>query len=665
MSWLYLLDSFILLMAVPAHAEPRVDIDISSVKAQINPAMWGTFLEDINFAADGGLYAELVKNRSFEFPNATAGWTKVQKQRARGVISIRDTDPFEPKNPHYMRIEVSLAGEGFGIANEGFRGMGIREGQKYWFSVYARAPMGSISFRVEIVSQDGRVIAQAKVSGVDSQWKNYTCTIVPTQTCPKAKLNLLTTEKGLLDVDMVSLFPSDGTLSFEGRPIPRLRQDLVQMLAELKPGFFRFPGGCIVEGRDLDNRYQWKNTIGDINKRKLIISRWNNEFAHRYTPDYYQSFGLGFYEYFLLSEKLNAEPMPIINCGMACQFNTGQLVPMDELGPYVQDALDLIEFANGSVDSKWGKIRAELGHPEPFNLKMLGIGNEQWGSQYIERYKVFVKAIKEKYPDIKLIAATGSDPAIFPNGYKEVEYLWSELRKLNAEIVDEHFYRPPEWFFENAYRYDDYDHNGPKIFIGEFATQSKGIARPDNRNNWYCSLAEAAFMIGLERNADLVIMACYAPLFAHIDAWQWTPDLIWFDNLKTYGTPNYYVQQLFSLNRGDKLLDVQTRQIPEPEGKKPLYMSACLDQKASEVIIKAVNSTGKNQLVTINLKSTQLSGKDVVAIVLSADSITAENSFEQPKKVYPKQVQFSVADESFEYNFEPYSLTVLRIPVSR
>jgi len=624
------------------------------------------FFEDINFGGDGGLYAELVKNRSFEFTDGMMGWSKIQKRGARGVLSIRDVNPFEPANPHYLRIEAGNPGEGFGVTNEGFRGMGIQKGKKYWFIVYARSPIRPMSFKIEVIASDGRKLTEARFGNVPRDWTKYACIMDALDTDAKAKLNLLVTSKGLLDVDMVSLFPADSALSIKDKsyPIPGLRKDLVQMLADFKPGFLRFPGGCIVEGRDLDNRYQWKNTIGDINRRKLIICRWNNEFDHRYTPDYFQSFGLGFYEYFLLAEQIGAEPMPIINCGMACQFNTGQLVPMDELQPYVQDALDLIEFANGPATSKWGKKRSEMGHPEPFDMKMLGIGNEQWGPQYIERYKVFIKAIKEKYPDITLIAAVGSDPEIFPNGPAEVKYLQSELRKLNAEIVDEHFYRGPDWFLESADHYDNYERKGPKVFVGEYAAQSRGVASPDNRNNLHCALAEAAFMTGLERNADLVVMSCYAPLFGNVDGWQWTPDLIWFDNLRVYGTPNYYVQQMFSLNRGDKLLSVQVKELPSMEGKKKtLYVSSCLDEKEGYVILKAVNVTAEAVDVTVELQGVGPAGPKAKAIVLTSDKLTDENSLENPKKVYPAESSLSLSGSTFSYSFKPYSLTVLRVPM--
>ncbi len=650
-----------------ATVQTKIIINASQPGVKISPTMYGIFFEDINFGADGGLYAELVKNRGFEFPEeAVMGWSRLAAGGARGSLSIRVQEPLEQANPHYLRIEVRDPSKGFGVSNEGFRGMGLRKGQEYWFSVYARAEMETMTFKVELIAPDGRVIGEARFADVTKGWQKYQCLIVPTDTEARATLNLLGTCVGLLDVDMVSLFPADSAVSstLMPEPVPGLRKDIVQMLADMKPGFLRFPGGCIVEGRDLGNRYQWKNTIGHINQRKTIIGRWNTEFAHRLTPDYYQSFGLGFYEYFKLSEDIGAEPMPIINCGMACQFNTAQLVPMDQLEPYVQDMLDLIEFANGPADSKWGKIRADMGHPEPFNMKMIGIGNEQWGPQYIERYKVFAGAIKAKYPDMQLIAATGSDATIFPNGHAEIEYLWEQWRQLKPEIVDEHFYRQPDWFLENVGWYDNYDRNSPKLFVGEYASQSVGVASPDNRNNLKCALYEAAFMTGLERNADLVRMTCYAPLFGHEDAWQWRPDLIWFDNLNVYGSANYYVQKLFSLNPGTNLLTTQVNDAPIfDENKKALSVSSTLDKKAGEVIIKAVNVTAEKLKANIELKGAKKVGPKGKAIILTAKNLTDENSLQEPKKIYPAEKSVSVNSPSFSYEFQPYSLTVLRLLV--
>ncbi len=517
--------------------------------ARINPAMWGLFFEDINFGADGGLYAELIKNRSFEFPDPMMGWIPIlsfSSGRPRGALSIESVAPFSPANPHYLRIQCEFAT--YGVMNEGFRGMGLREGENYDFTAQIRASEGSSAVRVELVNPTGQVLASAKLTGLASEWKKHATTLKASATEPKARLKVILEGKGKVDFDMVSLFPRK---TWKQRP-GGLRADMVQLLADMKPGFLRFPGGCIVEGNVLTNRYQWKTTIGPVEERKLIVNRWNFEFRHRPTPDYYQSFGLGFFEYFQLAEDLGAEPLPILNCGMACQFNSGELVPLDELDPYVQDALDLIEFANGPASSPWGAKRAAMGHPKPFNLKMIGIGNEQWGPQFIERYAIFHRVLKDRHPEITLVSGSGPSPAD-----ERFDFLWPKLRELNADIVDEHCYANPIWFLSNANRYDRYDRNGPKVFFSEYAAQSDRIVSVNNENNWECALAEAAFMTGMERNADIVRLASYAPLFGHADAWQWRPNLIWADNLRAYGTPNYHVQSLFARNRGDTILPVQ------------------------------------------------------------------------------------------------------------
>jgi alpha-N-arabinofuranosidase len=342
---------------------------------------------------------------------------------------------------------------------------------------------------------------------------------------------------------------------------------------------------------------------------------------------------------------------------MACQFNTAEVVPMDQLDPYIQDALDLIEFANGSIDSKWGKIRAEMGHPAPFNMKFIGVGNEQWGPQYIERYALFVKAIKEKYPNIKIVTGTGPSPT-----GKDFDFASKELKKLNAEIVDEHYYANPEWFFQNASRYDNYDRNSYKIFAGEYAAQSKFTCSPDNQNNWKCALSEAAFMTGLERNAGVVSMCSYAPLFAHVDAWQWTPDLIWFDNLRSYGTPNYYVQKLFSNNKGTEVLPLLREDKPLT-GQNRLFASAAYDKNSNEIILKLVNSDQKAQTVDIVLKGSKKLGAKAKMLVLKSEDLNKVNSLEQPTLISPVESEIVIKVSTVNEVFAPYSFSVIRIKV--
>jgi alpha-L-arabinofuranosidase len=637
-------------------AEPAVTIAVQADRpgAKISPTLWGVFFEDINFGADGGLYAELVKNRSFEFPNATMGWSNVSTGDRASMTEINDANPFNVANPHYLRVKVYQDCNGSVISNEGFRGIGVREGDDYTFSAQIRAVERQPSLRIELVAPDGRTLAQADLKGFTKEWKKYTATLHASATEPKAKLNININGRGAaLDFDMVSLFPVKTWMNRPGG----LRADMVQKLADMKPGFVRFPGGCVVEGHWLDGRYQWKNTIGDIAQRKLLINRWNDEFKHRPTPDYFQSFGLGFFEFFQMCEDIGAEPLPILNCGMACQYNSGELVPLDKLGPYIQDALDLIEFANGPADSTWGQKRAEMGHPAPFNMKLLGIGNEQWGPQYIERYAAFAEVLKLKHPEIKLVSSAGPGPA--DDNFK---FAWPKLRELKADIVDEHCYNNPAWFYNASTRYDKYDRNGPKVFMGEYAAQSLNTVNPNNRNDWGCALSEAAFMTGLERNADVVVMSSYAPLFAHLDAWQWTPNLIWCDNLNSYGTPSYYVQQLFSRNRGDVVLPVKLAGLQASDKKPILYATAVRDEKSGEIILKVVNSASEAADATVKINGAEKIAGTANVTVLAGAKLVDVNSIAEPKKVAPVESKIDSVGPEFKFTFKPLSMTVLRIP---
>ncbi|MFY0624873.1 MAG: alpha-L-arabinofuranosidase [Reichenbachiella sp.] len=632
------------------------EIDFNETIAKVEPTMYGIFFEDINFAIDGGLYAELVKNRSFEFDKPLRGWTEL-KDKGLGVRFLPiNTD--NPRNARFMRVQISDPGSGAGLMNEGFRGMGLKEGLPHDFSVQVRGVEGKVSaIRIELLDSKGQIIADGRVEGINNDWQTLTASLTPSKTDAKGTMNIWFEGVGTVDIDMVSLFPTD---TWKGRK-NGLRADLVQLLADMDPGFLRFPGGCIVEGFDLSQRYQWKNTVGDLDERVTTINRWNFEFDHRPAPDYYQSFGVGFYEYFLLAEDLEAEPMPILNCGMACQFNTGELVPLNQLDPYIEDALDLIEFANGSTDTKWGKLRADMGHPEPFNLKMLGVGNEQWGPQYVERYVPIVTAIKAKYPEIQIIAATGSDGSIFPNGEEEIEYLWQEWRRLKPEIVDEHFYRNPSWFMENADWYDNYERTGSKLFVGEWAAQSVGVASPDNKNNWQTALSEAAFLTGLERNADLVTMTSYAPLFAHAEGWQWTPDLIWFDNLKSYGTANYYVQKMYANNPGTHVISLK-KDGKAVTGQEGLYASATRDEDAGELIIKIVNSNESAIQVSFEVAGAELSDQ-VEVEVLATQDLAAVNSLDVADKISPRKLETKRTGKDLTVDLEAYSLSIIKVGV--
>jgi len=627
-------------------------IKADSVKAHVQSTMYGIFFEDINMAADGGLYAELVKNRSFEFVPNLMGWTEIKKDGGSGDVQVVSRATERPENPHFITLDVKSNTGYYGLSNEGFRGMGIKKGETYSFTVMARQHASSkTNLYVELVNANGNTIGHTSLSPDDADWKKYNVKFLSSATAEKAHLNVWAKGEGAIDLDMVSLFPLH---TWKNRP-GGLRADMVQKLADMKPGFLRFPGGCIVEGRELATRYQWKKTIGDIDKRENLINRWNTEFKHRPTPDYYQSFGLGFMEYFQLAEDIGASPLPILNCGMACQFNSGQLVPLDQLDPYVQDALDLIEFANGSAtDTQWGKLRANLGHPAPFNLKMMGIGNEQWGEQYIPRWKIFVKAIKDKYPYMQLVSSVGPDP----DGAK-FDFLNTTFRSLGADILDEHYYRAPQWFLDNVKRYDNYDRKGPKIFAGEYAAQSVAIASPDNKNNWQCAMSEAAFMTGLERNADVVKMASYAPLFAQVDGWQWTPDEIWFNNLKSYGTPNYYVQKLYSLNKGTDVVPL-TLDGTAVTGQNGAFSSAVIDKKTNELIIKFINTSRESRNIRFRIKGKRLKASGSLT-TLQSDDLDGVNSIANPAAISPKTQPITINGNTISLVVKQYSFSVIKV----
>lgn len=619
--------------------------------AEIQPTMYGLFFEDINYAADGGLYAELVKNRSFEFPQHFMGW------KTFGKVSLKDDGPFD-RNPHYVRL--AYAGHPHkqtGLDNEGFFGIGIKKGAEYRFSVWARVAEGEpAKIRVELADTksmgEQQAFATADVTVDSREWKKYQVILKPEVTNPKAILRIFLASRQTVDLEHISLFPVDTWQGHENG----LRKDLAQALADIKPGVFRFPGGCIVEGTDIASRYDWKKSVGMVENRPLNENRWQYTFPHRFFPDYYQSYGLGFYEFFQLSEEIGAEPLPVLSCGLACQFQNPNMdahVPLCDLDSYIQDALDLIEFANGAVDTPWGKVRADMGHPAPFNLKFIGIGNEQWGKEYPEHLEPFVKAIRKKYPDIKIVGSSG------PNSEGEqFDYLWPEMKRLKADLVDEHFYRPEAWFLSQGVRYDNYDRKGPKVFAGEYACHGKG----KKWNHFHASLLEAAFMTGLERNADVVHMATYAPLFAHVEGWQWRPDMIWFDNLNSVRTVSYYVQQLFATHKGTNVLSLTMNKKPVTgaEGQNGLFASAVCDKNKNEIIVKVANTSDKKQPLSLIFNG--LKKKEVLSgarcIKLSSADMDKDNTIENPLAIIPQETSLDVDGHTLNVDLEPATFAV-------
>lgn len=633
-------------LALGVQAQQHVmTVDASKPTAQIQPEMYGIFFEDINFGADGGLYAELVKNRSFEFPQPFVGWVPF------GNVTVQDENPCFERNPHYVRVVNDGRLLRAGLDNEGYRGIGVKQGEEYRFSVYARTPESKpMKLSVELVNSDAQNLLKKGIEVSSREWQKLTVVLKSPFTDAHAHLRIVLESKGTVDMDHISLFP---VKTWKGRE-NGLRADLAQALYDLNPGVFRFPGGCIIEGNSLETRYQWKNSVGPVENRPLNENRWNYTFKHKAFPDYFQTLGLGFFEYFQLSEDLGAEPLPVISCGLSCQYESNEVVPMDELGPYIQDALDLIEFANGPVTSTWGKVRAEMGHPEPFNLKMIAVGNEQWDQIYVERLEAFTKAIRAKYPTIKVVGSSGPSAS----GDK-FDYLWPEMKRLGVDLVDEHYYMKPDWFFGNASRYDNYDRKGPKVFAGEYASHDHSTKKD---NNFLAALSEAAFMTGLERNADVVHLATYAPLFAHVDAWQWNPDLIWFDNLRMMRTPNYYVQQMYGMNSGTDVLSLKMDG-KAVAGQDSLYATASLNAPTGEIILKLVNAGSKPADVRIDfngLKKRQLAGG--VCTYLQNDSWRTVNTLEQEVLV-PRVRPVSAEGQSLGLELAPRSFGVYRLQI--
>ena len=624
-------------IALNAQNSHHMVVQANKPGAEIQPTMYGLFFEDINYGADGGLYAELVKNRSFEFPQNLMGW------RTFGNVKLMDDGPFE-RNPHYVRLGDSGHGAKYtGIENEGFFGIGLKKDAEYRFSVWARGEGQKLT--VELIDNDAMAESQvlaAQTLEVDSkEWKQYELILKSPVTEPKAHLRLFLASKGNLDLEHVSLFPVD---TWKGRK-NGLRKDLVEALCDIKPGVFRFPGGCIVEGTDLDTRYNWKNSVGPVENRPLNENRWHYTFQHRFFPDYFQTYGMGFYEFFLLSEDIGAEPLPVLSCGLACQYQNDGMdahVQLEDMDSYVQDALDLIEFANGDTNTTWGKLRAEMGHPEPFNLKFIGIGNEQWGPEFPERLELFVKAIRKAYPDMNIIGSSGPQ-----SEGEQFDYLWPEMKRLKVDLVDEHFYRPENWFLTQGMRYDSYDRKGPKVFAGEYACHGRG----KKFNHFNASLMEAAFMTNIERNADIVHMATYAPLFAHVEGWQWRPDLIWYDNLRSVRTCSYYVQQLYSHNKGTHVvpLTMDKKPVAGQEGQDGLFASAVWDNDTKHYIVKVINTTDKPQAVTLEFAGLKKKEKlaDGKCITFHSNELEADNTVDNPNVVLPKESTVSIEGKVF------------------
>ncbi|MEI3228003.1 MAG: alpha-L-arabinofuranosidase C-terminal domain-containing protein [Lachnospiraceae bacterium] len=640
----------------------------------VSKDMYGLFFEDINYSLDGGLHAEMLENRNFEAVFAFGkkddfgtvydggyGWQVYEDNGAGSFMSFDSSEPVNQVNPHYMVFMGK--GEKPSFTNKAYDGIYMQEGKKYLLSFYARPAEGTKEVRVS-VRKDGKIAAETEVLALQAGWNKYETVLTAKMDVKQADFVVSLEGEGTVCFDFFSLMAEDAVLHV-------FRRDLTERLKELKPSFMRFPGGCIVEGNTLENRYHWKDTIAPVEERKFNWNRWavhnNNEatgFSGPY-PHYGQTYGVGYHEYFLLCEYLGAKPLPVMNVGLACQFMSTEKVDIEslEMQEYIQDALDLIEYANGDVTTEWGKKRAEMGHPSPFHLEYLGVGNEQWQTDSVNfygRYEMFEKAIHEKYPEIKLIGSSGPD--VWGGGYFRAWEWARKAAKTNDNLVyaiDEHYYVAPEWLYDNVHFYDEYDRK-IKVFAGEYACHIPGSAGRMNcpeANTLGGALAEAAFMTGLERNADVVALASYAPLFARMGYTQWSPDLIWFDGEKSYVTPSYYVQQLYSLYRGSRTLQAQTDIPADKEKEEGLYVSATEDEQG-KVILKVVNHYPADRQIEIESTVSRIGeGKEYTLHCISGDE-ELRNTINHPEQVKINTKQGKITGNSVNVPANSFSVFI-------
>ena len=637
----------------------------------ISDELLGIFFEDINNCADGGLYAELIQNGSFEF-NAnerdgwgpSTAWKILRPGHSLGMLQSRMDNSIHPNNPTYMRLHAERTREfydyngwrGYGIQNDGFGGMVVKAGQKYDFSVFLRNIGGAKQVRVALVEpvlgwppKDPKLLAEATITVSDKSWKKYEAVFTPSEDCENAALQILMLTDGDMDIDMVSLMPED---TYKGHG---LRKDLATTLAELKPKFMRFPGGCVVHGGGdgFWNTYRWKTTIGPKETRKQQKNTWG----------YHQSVGLGYFEYFQFCEDAGMEPLPILPCGVSCQGTNGgwslwptqaqDVVPMSEMDEWVAEAIDLIEWANGDpATNKWAKMRAEAGHPKPFNLKYLGIGNEEKISpEFIERFKYIYERVTKAHPEIKIV---GTDGPGSHSGNPDYEAGWKLADELGMPINDEHYYEPRDYFL-NKRQYDNYPRDRKtKVYLGEYAAKDKKLID---------ALAEGLYLLHVERNADVVTMTSYAPLLAKKDGTQWNPDLIYFDNNRTYPTCSYFVQQMFGQSAGQYYygdcvkFEGDAADAIQPMENVHYGQSVILNAKTRQLFVKLVNASADAKKANIDLSRFK-SIKKLATKTTIAGQPNDENNFDaQP--IYPK-TDVVKAQKKFTLDLAPYSMVMVQ-----
>ncbi len=648
------------LLAVSIGANAQKSMSAPAGGKAISDELIGIFFEDISSSADGGLYAELTQNGSFEYnPTERDGWgpgTAWQMLRpghSLGYMQPRMDQPIHPNNPTYMRLYIERTKEfydykgwkGFGLQNNGFDGISVKAGAKYDFSVFMRNVKGDnkqVRIALTVPQQgfmrDPKLLADATITTDSKDWKKYACTLTPKEDAPNAQLQILVLTTGEVDIDMVSLMPQD---TYKGHG---LRKDLAQALADLHPRFMRFPGGCVIHGGGdgFWNTYRWKTTVGPKEQRRGLKNTWG----------YHQSMGLGYFEYFQFCEDLNMEPVPILPCGVSCQGTNGgwgmkdqaqEVVPMSEMDEWVQDALDLIEWANGDASTKWGRVRAEAGHPEPFNLKYLGIGNEERISpEFIERFKYIYKKVREAHPEIVIVGTAGPGSHA---GNPDYDNAWKLAEELDMPIIDEHYYEPREYFLKTR-QYDNYPRDRKtKVYLGEYAAKDKKLID---------ALAEALYLLHVERNGDVVCMTSYAPLFARKNATNWNPDMIYFDNERPYLTCSYYVQQMFGQSAGQYYYG-DCVSIKEKTNLQE--QSVVLNTKTRQLFVKICNADSQKKYADLNLS--RFKGVKTAVKTTLKGKPEEENNYEtQP--IAPKTETIKMTTK-MTVDLEPYSFMMLTI----
>lgn len=650
----------VLLAVSAAFSEPiELMVQAGGPGKPISPDIVGIFFEDLNYAADGGLYAELIQNRSFEYsPTEKPDWHPLKfwdfqkRGGGDGSVNVSNARSIHVNNPTYALLQVRTPGDGVGIANSGFGGILLKEGETYNASFWTyQAFMGimwgrgdnskpmPVTLRLE--TRDGEVLAEAGTEILGREWRKVSLSLTPTRTVTDARLVLLAHEQGGICIDMVSLLPEK---TFRNRP-NGLRADLAQAIADINPKFIRFPGGCLVHAGGVQSYYDWKDSIGPVEQRR---SRPNHAWG------YHQTMGLGYFEYFQFCKDIGAKPIPIVGAGVSCQHaghspGRGQEgLPMDEMPAYIQDVLDLIEWANGPATSTWGAKRAAAGHPEPFGLKYLGVGNEEAVTPiFKERFKMIYDALKEKHPEIVVIGTSGP----FASG-EDYDNGWTFAKEINLKMVDEHYYVSPQWFWDNLNRYDSYDRKYAKVYVGEYAAHDRG-----RRNTLRAAMAEAAGLTGFERNGDVAWFTSYAPLLARRGHTQWEPDLIYFDATTVYPSANYYVQQLFGQNSGDHYLET----VFGAGDTKKLAASSVLDSKTGDLIVKVVNGGDEPREINIQLAGLPSeASKKAIKTVLTGPDAAAVNEDGKAPVVKPEESTESVKSV-FTYTAPANSFTVFRV----